>query len=167
MNIAPNTLVVPEKPEDYLVVEKLAADAFGPGRFTRTAFRLREGVPHEPDLSFVTWLGAEAIASVKLTKLWVGDKEALLLGPLVVSTRFKGKGYGAQLMETAVSAAKAAGHDCIILVGDLAYYQRFGFEVIPRGKITLPGPVDPDRLLICPLKEGIGQKFTGMARAYC
>ncbi|MEM9276986.1 MAG: N-acetyltransferase [Pseudomonadota bacterium] len=167
MNVAPNTLIVTEKPEDYLAVEKLAEDAFGPGRFTRTAFRLREGVPREPDLSFVTWMGDMPIAAVKLTKIWVGDKEALLLGPLVVSKEYKSRGYGAQLMETAVNAAKSAGHDCIILVGDLPYYQRFGFEIVKRGTITLPGPVDPQRLLICPLKDGAAENMSGTARPYC
>ncbi|MEM7215250.1 MAG: N-acetyltransferase [Pseudomonadota bacterium] len=167
MNIATNTLIATEKPEDHELVEKLAEDAFGPGRFTRTAFRLREGVPYEPDLSFVTWFGNTPIAAVKLTKIWVGETEALLLGPLVVSGDHKCNGHGARLMETVVSAAKAAGHDCIILVGDLPYYERFGFERIKPGRITLPGPVDPNRLLICPLKERVADELTGKVRPYC
>ena len=166
MNIASKFLTLNEKPEDHDLVEKLAEDAFGPGRFTRTAFRLREGIPHEPELSFVTWNGDNAIAAVKLTKVWVGDTVALLLGPLVVADEFKGMGYGAELMRTAVDAAGDAGHNCIILVGDLPYYQRFGFEVVPHGQITLPGPVDPHRLLACPLKEGALHAITGMARPY-
>ena len=163
MNICQSIQIVTEKPEDYEQVELLAEKAFGPGRFARTAFRLREGVPHEPDLSFVCWLHKEAIAAVKLTKIWIGEKTALLLGPLVVSDAYKCNGYGAILMETAVEAARAAGHDCIILVGDLPYYQKFGFEVVPAGKITLPGPVDPQRLLVCELKPGSFDEYGGVA----
>lgn len=165
MNIAPKTLVVTEKPEDFELVEKLAEDAFGPGRFTRTAFRLREGVPHEPDLSFVTWSDGKPIASVKLTKIWIGDQEALLLGPLVVLPEYKSKGYGAELMKTAVSAARSKGHSCILLVGDLPYYERFGFKVVKPGKITMPGPVDPHRLLVCMLQEN-EQELSGSVTSY-
>lgn len=167
MNICQNIQIATEKPEDHAQVERLAEKAFGPGRFTRTAFRLREGVPHEPDLSFVCWLNNEAIAAVKLTKIYVEDKTALLLGPLVVSDAYKCNGYGAKLMETAVEAARSAGHECIILVGDLPYYQRFGFEVVSPGKITMPGPVDPQRLLVCELKPGAFERFSGSARPYC
>ena len=155
MNITPKTFIVTEKPEDHDLVERLAEEAFGPGRYARTAFRLREGVPNEPDLSFVKWLGNTPIASVKLTKIWVGEQVALLLGPLVVSSAYKCRGHGAELMEAAVQAARSAGHTAIILVGDHPYYQRFGFEVVKPGRITLPGPVDPQRLLICPLQDGI------------
>ncbi|MGI9351811.1 MAG: GNAT family N-acetyltransferase [Rhizobiaceae bacterium] len=166
MNIAPKFHITNENPEDYDVVEKLAEEAFGPGRFTRTAFRLREGISHEPELSFVTWNDDKAIAAVKLTKIWVGDTVALLLGPLVVADEFKSKGYGAELMKKAVDAAREADFNCIILVGDLPYYQRFGFGVIPQGQITLPGPVDPHRLLACPLKEGALHGISGLVRPY-
>ena len=166
MNIAPKTLTVTEKPEDFEAVELLAEEAFGPGRFTRTAFRLREGVPHEPHLSFVTWQANKPIASVRLTKLWVGDEVCLLLGPLVVSCDYKNKGYGAELMRTAVSAAREAGHSNIILVGDFPYYQRFGFQVVKPGSILFPGPVDPERLLVCPLHGDGQEQVSGIARAY-
>ncbi len=166
MNIAPKSLIVPEKTEDFMLVEKLAENAFGPGRFTRTAFRLREGAPHEPGLSFVTWKTGVPIASVRLTRIWIGDHEGLLLGPLVVAPEYKNCGFGAELMSTAVKAARAADHTCILLVGDYPYYQRFGFEIVKPGKIVLPGPVDPQRLLICPLQEGIVDRFSGMVRPF-
>ena len=166
MNIVPDSLIATEKPEDEHLVEKLAEDACGPGRCTRTAFRLREDVPHEPDLSFVTWLGGEPIASVRLTKIWIGDSLGLLLGPLVVSKAHKNKGYGAELMKCAVEAARNAKHDWILLVGDFPYYKRFGFEIVTPGKIYLPGPVDPQRLLICPLHSGSADQVSGTARQY-
>lgn len=166
MNISEDHLITREQAEHFEIVEKLAEQAFGPGRFTRTAFRLREGVPHEEALSFVCWKGDAIIASVRLTKLWIGEDEALLLGPLVVSPAFKAKGYGAKLMAKAVEAARLAGHSAILLVGDLPYYQKFGFEQVSPGSITLPGPVDPARLLLCDL-HGIGSEaFKGQARPY-
>jgi len=159
-------IIKPECPEDYDAVEKLAEVAFGPGRFTRSAFRLREGVPHEPNLSFTLHRSGKLAGSVKLTKILVGDNEALLLGPLVVSPEYKNSGIGASLMKRAVDAARDKGHGAIILVGDLDYYKKFGFQQVPYGRITLPGPADPVRILICPLKEGAADNLSGQARQY-
>lgn len=159
-------ILKPEAPEDYDAVEKLAEAAFGPGRFARSAFRLREGVMHEPDLSFTLHRNTELVGSVKLTKIMIGNDVALLLGPLVVAPECKNEGVGGALMRKAVEAAKAAGHEAILLVGDFDYYKKFGFEQVSHGKITLPGPADPARILICPLVKGAKEKFSGLATQY-
>ncbi len=166
MNTPDNQLITVEQNEHCKIVDQLAAQAFGPGRFTRTAFRLREDVRHEKLLSFVCWKDEQIVASVRLTKILVGEKEALLLGPLVVSPDFKTRGHGAELMRKAVGAAWEAEHSAIILVGDLPYYQRFGFERVRQGSIIFPGPVDPARLLICKLKLPADQELSGQARPY-
>jgi len=62
-------IIKPESLDDYDAVEKLAEQAFGPGRFARSAFRLREGVMHEPDLSFTMHRSDKLVGSVKLTKM--------------------------------------------------------------------------------------------------
>ena len=160
-----NHLITADDAEYDEIVEHLAEQAFGPGRFTRTAFRLREGVPHEPDLSFLCWINGEIIASVRLTRIKIGEEEALLLGPLVVLPDYKGQGFGAELMQLAVKAAKDRGDLAILLVGDLPYYGKFGFEQVPPGAISLPGPVDPDRLLICNLNLAQGQSLMGFAQS--
>ena len=159
-------IIKPESPEDFDAVEKLAEDAFGPGRFARTAFRLREGVMHEPDLSFTLHRIGKLVGSVKLTKILIGNDEALLLGPLVVTPDCKNAGIGAALMQRAVDAARDAGHELILLVGDFDYYKKFGFEQITYGQIIMPGPADPARILICPLVEGAKSKFSGSAKQY-
>ena len=41
-------VIRPEAPGDAEAIERLHERAFGPGRFARTAFRLREGAPHLP-----------------------------------------------------------------------------------------------------------------------
>ena len=54
---------------------------------------------------------------------------------------------GEALVNRSLEAAKAAGWTLIILVGDESYYARMGFQRAPKGQISLPGPVDPDRLV--------------------
>ncbi|MDJ0613127.1 MAG: N-acetyltransferase [Rhizobiaceae bacterium] len=156
------TEILLEKPENAEAVEELSAIAFGPGRFARTAFRLREGVASIPELSFVLYHQGELIGSVKLTRIKVGEQDSLVLGPLVVKPDFKNCGFGKSLMEKAVEAARGAGESHIILVGDEPYYARFGFEKVPPGNILMPGPVDPHRLLVCYLQES-SDAVTGVA----
>ena len=48
-----------------------------------------------------------------------------------------------------------------MLVGDEPYYARLGFRRIPRGQITLPGPVDPERLLAVELAPGALAGYCG------
>ena len=141
-------VIRPEAASDDVAIEDLQAEAFGPGRFARTAFRIREGVAHRPDLSFVGLAGSRVAGSIRLTPILIGEMEALLLGPLTVSPDFKNRGLGKALMRTALEAAEAAGDEIVLLVGDAPYYSPFGFTQVPFGRITLPGPVDPARLLV-------------------
>jgi len=159
-------VITNEKLEDFNAVEALAAEAFGPGRFARTAFRLRENVLCEPDLSFTLKYEGKLAGSVKLTKIMIGDTEALLLGPLVVAPKYKNFGFGRKLMEVSVKAAREKGHSAILLVGDLPYYQQFGFEIVKHGSISMPGPVNTQRLLICNLQGDEAFALLGPARSF-
>jgi predicted N-acetyltransferase YhbS len=155
-----------ELPVDSAAIERLHARAFGPGRFARTAFRLREGVPPDPALSFAAHVGTFLVGSVKVTPVLAGGHEALMLGPLTVDPAFEGKGIGAALMTRSIEAARAAGHDLILLVGDAVYYTRFGFTVIPPGQLVLPGPADPARFLALELVEGVLAEREGAVTAF-
>jgi predicted N-acetyltransferase YhbS len=152
-----------EQPDDDPAIEALHAEAFGPGRFARAAYRLREGATHDPALSFVAHAGERMIASVRMTAIAIGDRPALLLGPLVVLPACKGQGAGRALVGIAVKAARDAGHKVVMLVGDLEYYGGLGFSRLRRYQITLPGPVDPDRVLIAGLAEGALEGLAGPA----
>ena len=122
-----------EQPADDAEIETLHARAFGPGRFARAAFRLREGVPHDPALSFVALSGEELVASVRLTPITIGERAAILLGPLAVKPACKGRGAGKQLVRISLAAAREAGHQVVLLVGDEPYYGPLGFTRLARG----------------------------------
>ena len=157
-----------ETPADAAAIEKLHERAFGPGRYAKTAYRLREGVTPIASLSFVALVGTLIVGSIRLTEITIGQTPALLLGPLAVETAFSSIGIGMSLIQRAVEAARAAGHKLIVLVGDEPYYGRVGFEKIPRNRVNLPGPVDPDRLLVLALDsgafDGVGGKVDGVRR---
>lgn len=154
-----------EDPADSETIEALHADVFGPGRFARTAFRIREGANHDPDLSLVALADGRLVASVRLTPIAIGDKTALLLGPLVVDPVYKGRGAGKALVRRSLAAAKEAGHSLVLLVGDEPYYGPLGFTRLPPYAVTLPGPVDPARVLIASLKPNAAIGLNGLAAA--
>jgi predicted N-acetyltransferase YhbS len=157
--------VMPETPADALVIERLHERTFGPGRYARTAFRIREGAAHLLDLSFTARIGTLLVGSVRLTPIRVGETAALLLGPLTVEPPFRERGIGLALMQRALAEAKARGHRLVLLVGDEPYYAKAGFRRIPKGQARMPGPVDPERLLVAELAEGAFAGVSGRIRA--
>ena len=153
-----------ELPLHVNTIEQLHRDAFGPGRFARTAFRVREGVDPVPSLSYVALSHGHMAGSVRLSPITIGACNALLLGPLAVHPDFKKKGAGQLLMEKAIEEAKALDYCAILLVGDFDYYSRFGFVQVPAGQITMPGPVDPQRLLILPFAPDSAKTCQGLVK---
>jgi len=143
-----------ETPAHDAEIEAINEEAFGPGRFARAAYRIREGGPHERALSFVATHGGAVIASVRLTRIAAGEGRALLLGPLAVRPAFKNVGIGRKLVRIALEAAAKAGAPAVLLVGDEPYYGPLGFGKIPRGQISMPRPVDLDRLLAVEIVPG-------------
>jgi predicted N-acetyltransferase YhbS len=158
-------VIRPESPIDAEAIDRLHERAFGPGRFARTAFRLREGAPPLLDLSFTALVGTLLVGSVRLTPVSAGVGLALMLGPLTVEPAFEGRGIGAALMRRSLDAARQKGHRLVLLVGDEPYYRRFGFRRVPAGQLELPGPVNPERFLIAELVEGALADTKGMVRA--
>jgi predicted N-acetyltransferase YhbS len=152
--------VLPETPADADVIERLHERTFGPGRYARAAFRIREGAGHLLGLSFTARIGTLLVGSVRLTPIRIGEIPALLLGPLTVEPPFRRRGIGLALMQRALTEARHKGHRLVVLVGDESYYAKAGFRQIPKGQARMPGPVDPDRLLVAELVEGA---FTGVS----
>jgi predicted N-acetyltransferase YhbS len=158
--------VRPVAPADLPSISNLHARTFGPGRFARTAYRIREGADAISPFCRVAVVGHQLVAAVKFTPIVIGGKgAALLLGPLAVDPAFANRGYGRGLVAKALEEAGAAGIALVVLVGDEPYYGRLGFRRIPSGKIILPGPVDPDRLLAVELAPGALEDYAGLVAA--
>ena len=156
--------ILAETASDALPIERLHQRTFGPGRFALSAYRLREHVDHLLELSFTARIGTLLVGSVRQLPICVGDTKALLLGPLTVEPPFRSRGVGRMLLDRSLQDAKAKGHRLIILVGDEPYYSRVGFKVIPKGRATMPGPVDYSRLLVVELVEGAFEGVAGDIR---
>ena len=154
-----------ERPEDHDLVDALIDRAFGPGRFVKTAERLREGNTPRRDLSLVAWADGEAVGCVRMWPIHIGDRAAVLLGPFAVDDAWRSNGLGGQLIDAACAAAERAGVGVVLLVGDEPYFGRLGFEIIPSGRAVLPGPVDARRVLWRALRPGALDGVAGPVRA--
>jgi len=151
---------------DLPAISRLHARVFGPGRFARTAYRVREGTPPISPYCRAAMLGEQLVAAVRFTPISVGGTGgALLLGPLAVDPDFAGQGFGKRLVAEAMASAQQDGVRLVLLVGDEPYYGRFGFHPVPPGQITLPGPVDPRRLLASELAPGTLAQMRGIVSA--
>lgn len=153
--------ILPETQDDAEAVERLHERTFGPGRYAKTAYRLREQMPHRLDVSFTARIGTLLVGSVWLSSIRIGETKALLLGPLTVEPPFRERGIGLALIERALKNAAEKGHRLVILVGDEPYYSKGGFKRIPPGRAIMPGPVDPGRLLVAELVEGAFEGVSG------
>ena len=136
-----------ETPEDAAAIDALVIAAFGPGRFAKTAERLRERAPLAA--GFCLYEGRRLIGSVRLWSIIAGDARSVFLGPIAVDRASRRTGLGGELVQACIKEAKALGLDGVLLVGDPPYFSRFGFEAAPEA--VLPGPVDQRRVMWLPL----------------
>lgn len=160
--------IKPELPEHFDEIDTLTRLIFGPGMYARAAYHLREGVMPHAELCFVAIKENKIIGTVRQTQISIGNKPALLLGPLGVSPCSNNNGVGKALMQATIMAANGTGEkafaDLILLVGDHAYYKPFGFEQVAADQIIMPRPVDVGRTLALELREGALTCTSGEAR---
>ena len=135
-----------EKPEDYWEVEALFDLCFAPGREALSSYRLRDGVAPVAALCQVARdAGGVLAGAVRFWPVLVGKSEALLLGPIAVHPTRQGEGLAGSLIAGSVARAWDLGWSRVLLVGDLPFYQRYGFERLTG--VEMPPPPNPERVL--------------------
>jgi predicted N-acetyltransferase YhbS len=154
-----------ERGSDVVAREALLDACFGANRHTRTCQRLRDRrAPAEGLALSAVRLGRQhrLVGTLRLWHVSAGGVAALVLGPLAVDPDCRDLGIGAELIHHALAAAKARGHDAVVLLGDAPYYGRFGFSALKTGALSLPGPFERDRLLALELRAGALDGAAGM-----
>jgi predicted N-acetyltransferase YhbS len=143
-----------ERGSDVAARDALLDACFGASRQLRTCQRLRDGRAPAEGLAFAAVRKGKLVGTVRLWHVSAGGKPALMLGPIAVDPSCRKLGVGTALMRHALAAAKARGHRAVILLGDAAYYERFGFAAAKAAKLSLPGPFERERLLGLELRDG-------------
>jgi predicted N-acetyltransferase YhbS len=158
-------LLFAERPQDAALAEGLIDRAFGPGRYAKTAERLREGQRPDLAMSFIAWIGGQAVGCVRQWPVLIGDTRALLLGPIAVEAERRHHGLGSRLIARARDAAREAGWPAIVLVGDPPLFGPLGFTAEAARRVILPGPVDRRRVLAAVLSPEPAADLSGKVRA--
>lgn len=158
----------PETAADAESVREVTIAAFtGTPHSTRDA----DGVPIEaglvealradagwiPSLSLVAEVDGRIVGHVVSTRGYVGEAPALGLGPISVSPGLQRTGIGSALMHTTIAAATAAGEPFVALLGDPAYYARFGFVPASTLGIQAPDAAWGDYFQVLPLPAYDGE----------
>ncbi len=155
-----------ERLSDIDAREALLDDAFGEVRFRKSSERLREDRLPAEGLSFVASEGRRVIGTARLWNVAVGNgQQALLLGPVAVAEDCRSRGLGGAMVRRAIQAARKLGYGAIVLVGDPAYYNRFGFSAEKTCALWMPGPFERHRLLGREMKVGALDGARGMIAA--
>ena len=153
--------------EDEPFVEELQALAFGPGRFARTAFRVRERFPIDKSLSLIGEIDGTPVGSVWMTPVSIGGIDGYMLGPLATHPNFRKRGVGKQLAREVTRIALERGQGSyVILIGDRDYYCPLGWQPTTIGAVQWPGPVDPSRVLLYAEDKTLAARIKGKIRAF-
>jgi putative acetyltransferase len=145
-----------ERPADRSAIGALHTAAFGgPGAQdvaeARLVELLRAAGDTVPELSFVALHGDEVVGHVTCSRAAVDDAPSLGLGPLGVLPGAQRGGVGSALMHTVLGAADALGAPALVLLGDPAYYSRFGFVRAEELGVHPPEPAWGRHFQIRPL----------------
>ena len=138
-----------EEARDGAAIDQLVLKAFGPGRFAKTAERIREAAALTA--GFCVYEGEDLIGSVRLWAITVGQARSVFLGPIAVDQTRRSSGLGGEMVRVCIEEARAQGLDGVLLVGDPPYFSRFGFEPAPQAVLT--GPVDRRRVMWLPITD--------------
>ncbi|MEZ5765436.1 MAG: N-acetyltransferase [Xanthobacteraceae bacterium] len=123
-------IVRPERPEDAPAIHALVADAFGQTPEADLVDRLRG----EGDLvcSLVAEDGGALIGHVAFSRVWIAQGAPRLAGvslaPVAVLPMHQRRGVGSALIRASHARLRDAGEGIVFVLGDPAYYQRFGFS---------------------------------------
>ncbi|MFC6094173.1 GNAT family N-acetyltransferase [Saccharothrix lopnurensis] len=135
-------LIRRETPADVEAIRAVTGAAFAanPGGEVRLVDELRADTGWIPALSLVAEADGEVVGHVVCTRGSVDGAPALGLGPLSVLPARQRTGVGKALVHTALGVADGLGEPLVVLLGDPAYYSRFGFRLASTLGITPPIP---------------------------
>jgi putative acetyltransferase len=147
----------PEAAGDRAAIHAVEAAAFGERSEADLVDALREAA--HPYLSLVAAIGAEIVGHVFFSPVEIefpADAPAAAgLGPIGVDPAHQGRGIGSALVRAGLERCRLHGWRVVFLVGNPAYYSRFGFELgRPRG-FSYGNPVLDPALQVVELAPGV------------
>ncbi len=130
-----------------------------PGEATLVSW-LRDDDSWVPQLSLVAVEDDVVAGHVVATRAYVDAEPALGVGPLSVLPNHQRSGIGTALMHAVLGAADALDEPLVGLLGDPAYYRRFGFVPARPLGVSAPDPAWGDAFQVRRLTSYAGATGT-------
>jgi putative acetyltransferase len=157
----------PERPADQAAIHNVQRRAFGRSEEAVLVDRLRASCPNR--LSLVAERDWAVVGHVLFTPVQIdspaGSLQGMGLAPVGVLPEFQGQGIGGRLIEVGLEMLWAAQVPFVVVLGDPAYYSRFGFQPASRLGVAceFEGVPDGAFMIIAP-HPGVLKGRPGVAR---
>lgn len=157
--------IIEERLSDQEAVKTLARLALGNRMTDSPAARLRATSDPVPGLSLIALENDDLVGTIRFWPVMIGaGVKAIQLGPVAIEPSHRGRGISRLLIRYGLERAQAQGHRIVVLIGDHAIYERYGFlPAAPLG-ITLAEYEDRDRLQVMGLAPGALDGLRGCVR---
>ncbi len=165
-----NITIRQEKQDDFEQIYDLVKVAFetakvSNGKEQDFVNQLRSSVNYIPELALVAEENHKLVGHIMLTKNHInscsGKTETLLLAPISVALEYRNKGIGSKLISKGFVLARDMGYRSVVLVGDPAYYNRFGFKKSTDFGIRHLQDIPEEYVLACELIPGALDGISG------
>lgn len=152
-------IIRPESADDYDAIRSILIAAFADHAYGRQTEHLIVDALRASDaltVALVAEVDGSVVGHVAFSPVKINGMDCMwfALGPVAVSPDFQRRGIGKGLIEEGLKAIRSLGAQGCVLVGDPAYYDRFGFRHNPA--LTMEG-IPPQYLLCLPMAEQIPQ----------
>lgn len=157
---AKDLVIRPERAEEFDEIERVVEAAFAGAEHTdgdehRLVRRLRESAEYIPELALVAADDDGHVAGyLMMTRITIGGSKAVSLAPFAVRPDCQRQSIGSRLIAAAHEAARELGYGVSVVLGEPAYYSRFGYVTARPAGIRAPFDVDDKYFMYCKLDAG-------------
>ena len=150
-------LIRQETPSDYDVIHRVVQEAFASaahrdGTEQDLVAALRKGDTYIPELALMAIQGETIVGHILFTRATIEGRPILALAPLAVLPKVQRQGIGSALVREGHRIASAMGFECSVVLGDSAYYARFGYAPASRFGIQAPFSVPDENFMAAKLR---------------
>ncbi|MGV8082309.1 MAG: GNAT family N-acetyltransferase [Coriobacteriia bacterium] len=143
-------IVRPETPRDFAAIRQIHVVAFRDNPYSQqTEHLIVEALraANALEVSLVAELDGEVAGHVAFSRATIGETPGawFILGPVGVLPERQRQGIGSAIIERGLEILRSRGAEGCVLVGNPAYYRRFGFRQLPG--VTCKGV--PDENVLC------------------
>lgn len=152
-----------EKPSEFQAIHDFVKVAFKTAKVSNGEEQdyvdnLRDSGNYIPELALIAESDGKIVGHLMLTRTFVvtsdSREEALLLAPLSVALDYRKRGIGSGLVVESFRLAKGLGYTVVFVVGDPAFYGRFGFMPSVLFKIKHVPPIPEENVMVTELFAG-------------